>query len=224
MLFSYPSSTAVGDRTPGWAGPCSDSTGPLSSPGLGSLLAADNNLITDKVKPLPFKGSPDLWWPWQGTARFRAVPCPRMRQGGGQECLVYVSTCTYTCDSEREEVPNYTVSIFNCKHMLWSFHFQHKHRAEYRFRQTSPAETLHCSLPRQRTRQRVTQGSCLLHPCIHTLHVMAKSSVQGPLRKRVTSVSVFRYNSRASPGSSGRHSALHCCLPLATWISLLNSP
>lgn len=96
MLFSYPSSTAVGDRTPGWAGPCSDSTGPLSSPGLGSLLAADNNLITDKVKPLPFKGSPDLWWPWQGTARFRAVPCPRMRQWGGQECLMCVSTCTYT--------------------------------------------------------------------------------------------------------------------------------
>lgn len=168
MLFSYTSISAVWDRTPGWARPCSDSTGP-PLPGLGSLLAADNVLVTDKVKPLPFKGSPDLWWPWQGTARCRAVSCPRTRRWWGQQYLMYVSTCTCTWDSEREELPNYTVSIFNCKHMLWSFHFQHKHRAEYRFRQTSPAETLHCSLPRQRMRQRVTQGSCLLHPCIHTL-------------------------------------------------------
>lgn len=43
-VLSYTSSTAVGDRTPGWAGPCSDLTGPLPSPGLGSLLPADNRL------------------------------------------------------------------------------------------------------------------------------------------------------------------------------------
>lgn len=36
--------------------------------------------------------------------------------------------------------------------------------------------------------------------------------------------SVFRHLSRASPGRSGRHSTLHCCLPLETRISLLNSP
>lgn len=170
MTFSYTSSIAVWDRRPGWTGPCSDSTEPPSSPDLGSLLAADI-LVTDKVKPLPFKGSPDLWWPSQGTARFRAVSCPRMRRWWGQEYLMYVRTCTCTCGLEWEEVPNYTASISISKHMLWSFLFQHKHRAEYRFRQASPAERLHCSLPRQRMRQRVTQSSCLLHPCIHTLWI-----------------------------------------------------
>lgn len=124
-------------------------------------------IITDKVKPLCFKGSPDLWWPWQGTARFRAVCWPGMGGGEGRR-ISCVSVHVHGTGNEGG-VPNYTVSIFNSMPILWSFLFQHKHRAEHRFRQTSPAETLHCSQPRQRTRQPVTQGSCLLHPCSHTL-------------------------------------------------------
>lgn len=114
-------------------------------------------------------------------------PAPGSSSDEGQG-YVRVSTCTYTCDWEWDEVPNHTASIFNSKHMLWSFLFQHKHRAEYTFRRSllKQAALLPARAENKTANDTRQLLAALLNP--HSLDITAKSTVQGPLQNRNTNV------------------------------------